>query len=64
MRFQEQIDLLFDGHSSHFNLEAINLAKENGVYNHVHFSTTHAMQPLEMAVYGPLKTHWQDACHD
>jgi len=22
------------------------------------------MQPLDTAVYGPLKTHWQDACHD
>jgi len=26
--------------------------------------TTHAMQPLDTAVYGPLKTHWQDACHE
>jgi len=57
--------LLLDGHSSHYNLEAINLAKENGV---IMFTlvphTTHAMQPLDTAVYGPLKTHWQDACHD
>ena len=24
--------------------------------------TTHEMQPLDTAVYGPLKTHWQDPC--
>jgi len=56
--------LLLDGHSSHYNLEAINLAKENNV---IMFTlvphTTHAMQPLDTAVYGPLKTHWQDVCH-
>ena len=27
-------------------------------------NTTHTMQPLDTAVYGPLRTHWQDVCHD
>jgi len=41
------------------------LAKENDV---IMFPlvphTTHALQPLDTAVYGPLKTHWQDVCHE
>ena len=56
--------LLMDGHSSHYNLEAVTIAKENGV---ILFTlvphTTHEMQPLDTAVYAPLKTHWQDACY-
>ena len=56
--------LLMDGHSSHYNLEAVNLAKESDV---ILFTlvphTTHEMQPLDTAVYAPLKTNWQDVCH-
>ena len=56
--------LLMDGHSSHYNLEAVTMAKENGA---ILFTlvphTTHEMQPLHTAVYAPLKTYWQDACH-
>ena len=48
--------LLLDGHSSHYNLEAITLARENDV---IIFTlvphTTHEMQPLDTAVFGPLK---------
>ena len=47
---------LMDRHSSH-NLEAITMAKENGV---ILFTlvphTTHEMQSLDTAVYAPLKT--------
>ena len=56
--------LLMDGHSSHYTLEAVTMAKENGF---ILFTlvphTTHEMQPLDTAVYAPLQTHWQDACH-
>jgi len=59
------IILLLDGHSSHFNLDGINLAKENGVIMFMLVPhTTHAMQPLDTAVYRPLKTHRQDVCHE
>ena len=56
--------LLMDGHSSHYNLEAVTMAKENCVIlftlvPHI----THKMQPLDTAVYAPLKTHWQYVCH-
>jgi len=51
--------LLLDAHSLHYNLKTINLAKENDV---ILFTlvphTIHAMQPLDTAVYGPLKTYW------
>ena len=57
--------LLLDGHSSHYNLEAVTFAKENDV---IMFTlvphTTHEMQPLDTAVYGPLKANWQDVCHE
>ena len=56
--------LLMDGHSSHYNFEAVTMAKNNGV---ILFTlvphTTHEMQPLDTAVYAPLKAHWQDVCH-
>ena len=56
--------LLMDGHSSHYNIEAVTLARTNDV---ILFTlvphTTHEMQPLDTAVFAPLKTHWQDSCH-
>ena len=43
--------LLLDGHSSHYNLEALRLTKESGV---ILFTlvphTTHEMQPLDTAI--------------
>ena len=57
--------LLLDGHSSHYNLEAVKFASKNEI---ILFTlvphTTHEMQPLDTAVFGPLKTSWQDVCHD
>ena len=45
--------LLLDGHSSHYNIEAISVARENGV---IIFTlvphTTHELQPLDTAVLG------------
>ena len=56
--------LLLDGHSSHYELEMLKLAKANGV---IIFClpphTTHESQPLDASVFGPLKRHWADACH-
>jgi len=53
-----------DGHSFHYNLEAVTLAKENAVilFTLVPHMTLQ-MQPLDTAVYGPLKTNWQDVYH-
>ena len=56
--------LLLDGHSSHYNIEAISLARENGV---ILFTlvphTTHELQPLDTAVFRPLKKNWYEECH-
>ena len=45
--------LLLDGHSSHYNLEAVELARKNDV---IIFTlvphTTHEMQPLDTTVFG------------
>ena len=57
--------LLLDGHSSHYNLDAVTMARENEV---IIFTlvphTMHEMQPLDTTVFGPLKRSWQEACHD
>ena len=56
--------LLLDGHSSHYNPEAIRLAKANDVILFTLLPhTTHEMQPLDTAVFASLKMHWCDTCH-
>jgi len=56
--------LLLDGHSSHYNIEAIKLARENGV---IIFSleshTTHELKPLDTAVFESLKINWFEEWH-
>ena len=55
--------LLLDGHSSHYNLQFIKTAIENGV---IVFclppNTTHACQPLDVTVFHSLKTYWSEEC--
>ena len=54
-----QVILFMDGHASHINLELIALARERGVILFCLPShTTHALQPLDVGVYGPLKRCW------
>ena len=49
-----------DGHSSHINLELIKLAREKGIILMCSPShTTHALQPLDVGVYGPVKNSWK-----
>lgn len=56
--------LLLDGHSSHFEPSSIELARENDV---IIFClpphTTQDSQPLDTSVFGLLKRHWSDVCH-
>ena len=56
--------LLLDGHNSHYNMDVITMARDNIV---IIFTlvphTTHKMQPLDAAVFGPFKSKWQEACH-
>ena len=57
--------LLLDGHSSHFEPTTIRLAAEQGILIFAlppHL--THHLQPLDVSVFGPLKTYWSQVCHD
>ena len=56
--------LLLDGHSSHFTLQLVQLARENDV--HIFClppHTTADSQPLDTSCFGPLKKHWAVSCH-
>ena len=60
---QSPVLLLLDNHESHISLEGINLCKENGVsLLTIPPHCSHRLQPLDVAVYGPLKTHYNNAC--
>ena len=56
--------LLLDGHSSHYKPEVLRFAKESDVIvMTLSPHTSHALQPLDVAVHRSLKQHWADACH-
>ena len=54
-----------DGHSSHYEPKSVDIAKEESV---ILFClpphTTQDSQPLDCTVFGPLKHHWSDVCHE
>ena len=57
--------LFMDGHSSHFCLDTLALAHENGIMIFtLPPSTTHLLQPLDKGVFGPFKVHWRRVFHD
>ena len=60
---QRPLLLLLDGHSSHFEPQSIQFAKDNDIIFCLPPRTTHACQPLDVGLFGPLKRHWQQACH-
>ena len=57
--------LLLDGHSSHFEPQSVEIAKNEGV---VLFClpphTTQNSQPLDCTIFGLLKRHWSQVCHE
>lgn len=59
----EKVLLLLDGHTTHSkNLKAINLARENGVLLlQLPGHTTHRLQPLDIAIFKPLQTFYDQA---
>lgn len=60
----EPVVLLLDGHSTHVTLEAIMLAERSGVrLVKLPAHTTHILQPLDLAVFGPWHRHWGKARH-
>lgn len=51
--------LICDGHASHKSIEALTFAKENGIHMLcLPPHCTHRMQPLDVSIYGPLKTYF------
>ena len=60
---EDPILLLYDGHRSHYNPELVSWAKENHIILFVlppH--TSHILQPLDVGVFGPLKTMFYHQC--
>ena len=57
-----QILLLLDNHDSHITLEAVNIARANGICMlTIPPHTSHRLQPLDRSVYGPFKAHYNRA---
>ena len=57
--------LMLDGHSSHYESKIVDIAKEENIIlfcllPHI----TQDTQPLDCTVFGPLKHHWSDVCHE
>ena len=51
--------LIIDGHGSHVNLETIDLARDLGIELFcLPPHTTQILQPLDVSLYGPLKTYF------
>lgn len=54
--------LILDNHSSHLNLNAIDLARENGVIMlSVPPHTTHKLQPLDVAIFKSFKSAFENS---
>ncbi|KYM99017.1 hypothetical protein ALC62_10252 [Cyphomyrmex costatus] len=55
--------LFLDNHASHLSIEAIDLAVANGVHM-LSFPPhcSHRMQPLDISVFGPLKSYYASQC--
>lgn len=62
---ENPILVLMDNHETHCSLEAVSLAKSNGIVL-VTFPphTSHRLQPLDVAVYSPFKTKLAVAIND
>lgn len=61
---ERPILLLFDGHLSHLDIKTIEEARSNNI-TILKFPphTTDLLQPLDRAVFGPLKTAWDKEIH-
>ena len=64
---KEEIPLLviifLDGHASHFSIELSEFCSKNGINLVALFpNATHILQPLDVAVFGPMKAKWKSFC--
>lgn len=57
--------LILDNHSSHISPNGLDICKQNGiVLLTIPPHTSHRLQPLDVAVYGPFKAYFNEACDD
>ena len=55
--------IIEDGHSSHISMEVIKLAQDNDIHPLcLPAHTIHLLQPLDIAVFKPFKTHFNSTC--
>jgi hypothetical protein len=60
---KQPILLIYDGHASHKNPELIKWAREQGIILFVlPAHTSHVLQPLDVAVFGPFKNYYYTEC--
>lgn len=59
---ESKVLILLDGHTTHSkNLEAINLARQNGIILlQLPGHTTHRLQPLDVSMFKPLQTYYDE----
>lgn len=61
---QFPVVLFVDGHSSHLSLETAEFCLEKKiVLIALYPNSTHLIQPMDVAVFGPLKKNWRHAVH-
>lgn len=61
----KKVLLILDNHSSHISPNGLDICKQNGiVLLTIPPHTSHRLQPLDVAVYGPFKTYFNQACDD
>ena len=52
-----------DGYASHFSIELSEFYSKNGIILVALFpNVTHILQPLDVAVFGPMKAKWKSFC--
>ena len=53
--------LFFDGHNSHLTFRSAINCQKNGIHLIcLSPSTSHALQPMDVSVFGPMKTVWRN----
>lgn len=58
------VRVLLDGHSSHYQPDLIQYAKEHDIILfRLPPHTSHESQPRDVSTLKSLKSNWQDACH-
>ncbi|XP_064292244.1 uncharacterized protein LOC128672662 [Plodia interpunctella] len=64
-KIEKPVLFFLDGHRSHLTLHLSNFCAENGIeIIALYPNSTHILQPMDLAVFRPLKTYWAKAVKD